>query len=331
MKEEPDIKSKAFLVVVCLLITLLTTGCFQDVQTEQPTTTTATPMRPTSTATSTYTVRTQTESPKVTSTQTATPTNTHLPTIGLKPTLSVRQVEQVLDLLQDETCQLPCYLGIIPGQTKFNDANQKLKSMGATIYGELELPYEDEIMNAYYFTLDVDITSESVGHNVKLYVYEEIVFRMEVDISGPLSKLFYEYWSRYSITTIMENNGLPDAVYISSKQRAGNNVWFLFQESGFFMGNKGIDREDNLACPGFRRDITRSIYMLLFDPSYHEALSASSELDYISMFSFQDGLWQNDTDNIVPIELILGVELDQFHEKMLADPEKCFERLFVEQ
>jgi hypothetical protein len=100
MKEEPDIKSKTFLVVVCLLITLLTTGCFQDVQTEQTTTTTtiASPMRPTSTATSTYTVRTQTEPPKVTSTQTLMATKTPTPT----PSLTMTPLPDGYILLEDD-------------------------------------------------------------------------------------------------------------------------------------------------------------------------------------------------------------------------------------
>jgi len=322
-------KLRITLTKYCLFFFLLLTGCVKVTQAENPTRSVdSRTMVPTLSPSSISITHNQQETPVVLLTQTLTPTNTLLPPTQSIPTPSDLHLEKLFKSLQDETCQLPCYLGIVPGQTTFDDADHKLKDLGATNYGMSEFANQSEPMYRYSYSLNVYVSSEHVSQSIHLYVYNGNVVRMEVNLSSPLDQIFYKHWCKYSVITLLEQYGIPDAVHVEYEQRGGNDAWVLYNDPGILMGNLGIGREDNLVCPGFRENITARVHMQIFAPKYQEALATSSQFDGISLFSFQDGLLE--VYRNTSIETILGIGPEQFYEQMMADPNTCFERVGVE-
>jgi len=220
----------------------------------------------------------------VTSTEISTekPLITPLPTPSPRPTRSDMQLKTFFDLLQDDKCLLPCYLGIVPGKTTMDDASTILQNTGASIYAVMEYPYQNSSIQGYSYSLDIEA---KISQSIKLFVYDGIVFRMEVYVGSPFDQLFYKYWSKFSIPAILKSHGQPDAVYTAynphwEKQILGNNVAVLYHDPGIYIGNQGLPREDNLVCPGIRDGITQDIFRGL---KQRNLLSVLSELRTIML------------------------------------------------
>ena len=306
-------KIKIYLTILCMFLILLETGCAENTQAVE---------NPTPTATKVFAIP---SIPPPTSTMTPiavlyTPTNA-------LPILTDSQAELVFSSLEDESCQLPCYLGITPGKTPLGSATQKLDEMGAAFLGKSEHVYEDGKIYSYSYSLDIQTPAGNVGQHINLFVFKGEIFRMGVRIAGGSSNpLVFEHWHRYSIPSVLQTFGVPDTV----DSEGQNNVWVLYNKIGFYIGNSGIDREADIVCPGFQEDGTSNAYLLLFDPKAKDLLTASSVFDYISVFSFVNGRLQIDTQNILPIEDFLGITAEQFYKQMMVDPSTCFKRLRTE-
>ncbi len=313
-------KTKTSLTILCLFLILLQAGCAEISQVSENSNpiTTETPAISSTSSTSTLPPF---SSPAPLPTQTrvlrATPTNS-------LPTLTDEQARQVFLSLEDESCRLPCYLGIVPGQTLLEDATQKLSLMGATLLGTNKYVYQGGELYEYSYYLDIGTPAKGVAQHIRFFVFDEKIFRMGVEILGASSKqLMIEHWMRYSIPSLLEEYGIPDAV----DSEVETNVWVLYNDAGFYIGNMGVTREANIVCPGFRIDGAAHAYLLLFDPQAKDLLAASSEFDEISAFDFADGFLQINKQFIPPIEVSLGISPEQFYKQVMADPTVCFERV----
>jgi hypothetical protein len=309
-----DMKIKISLIILCLFLTLLGTSCAERTQTVE---------QPTPTSTNVFAISS-------TSTSTPTPSTVLYPTAtSALQILTDSQTELVFLTLEDESCQLPCYLGITPGKTPLGSATQKLDAMGATFIGKSEHVYEDGKIYNYAYSLHIQKPAGNIGQHIDLYVSNGEIFRMSVEILGGSSNpLVFEHWHRYSIPSVLQKFGVPDAV----DSEGQNSVWVLYNEIGFYIGNSGVDREANIVCPGFQEDGTSNAYLVLFDPQAKDLLTVSSVFDYIFAFSFVNGRLQKEPriSNSLPVEVFLGITAEQFYKQMMADPNACFERVNVE-
>jgi len=175
-------------------------------------------------------------------------------------------------------------------------------------------------------TVDASTSKGSVSQHIKLYVFRNNIFRLDVEISSGFDPIFYEYWSKYSIPSVLEQIGNPDMVNVSHDIRLGNDVELVYNEAGVYLGNWGIFRDDKLVCPGIRDGITNGLFIISYDPKQREEIIKSSEIDEIYVFSFENGVFQKEIGGYLPIETVLGITPAQFYEQMIIDPTFCFER-----
>lgn len=313
-------KTKTSVTILCLFLILLQAGCAEISQVSETSKPIATET-PAISSTSSPSTLTLISSPTPQPTQTRV---LHATSTNSLPALTDEQVHQVFLSLEDESCRLPCYLGIVPGKTLLEDATQKLNLMGATLLGTNKYAYQGGDLYEYSYYLDIGTPPKGVEQHIRFFAFEDKVFRMSVEILGASSRqLILEHWIRYSIPSLLEEFGIPDAV----DSDVETDVWVLYNDAGFYIGNTGVVREANLVCPGLRIDGAANAYLLLFDPKAKELLSASSEFDEISAFDFADGFLQINKQFIPPIEVSLGITPEQFYKQMMADPTVCFERV----
>ena len=253
------------------------------------------------------------------------PSSTPIPTPALdqpSPTLTTFQRQVLYDVLADETCQPPCYLGIIPGKTTFSEADSTLKSMGGENYIAYHKDHQGKTYSRYDYVFKI---YEALGHvqqEIELFVYSGIIIEMRISLWSPLDQVFYAHWLQYSPLNLFECYGLPDAIYASNNHIDGNDIWIVYTAEGVLLWNGGIAREDDLICPGFKDTITTWVYMKLVDIQSPGALTAVEQL------------WGNggqdwatiDSKVVQPIEAIIGIGPNEFYNQMIVDPDTCFER-----
>jgi hypothetical protein len=145
------------------------------------------------------------------------PTETSLPAISLTPppTVTYELQEQFLQLLKTNgNCELPCFLGITPGKTKWDEANQILEKY-VTGYKPFR-PYENISKRGYkFYTVGIVITSSpQLYMSIQLDIdNNDIVQYILVGRENLLSENA-PLLSRYSLLELLKQTGIPDEIYI---------------------------------------------------------------------------------------------------------------------
>jgi hypothetical protein len=152
------------------------------------------------------------------------------------PTISKDQETNLFDLLHVNNCELPCYLGITPGKTTWDEAKLVLKKSGAY----LGLPN-----NNYYFVLDIGdpsvppVTPDStwytekyeIRYTIEMKVENDIVQLMWVRVSAEtLLAKFQDYWSNYSLREIFLQHGSPQEIVGSASSGGGYELVLIYDE-----------------------------------------------------------------------------------------------------
>jgi len=149
----------------------------------------------------------------------------------------------------NDDCSNNCFWGIEPKKTNFDDAIEKLLSIGGVVY---ELTADS---NRYYYStisgekdnLKVDITlSESKG----------IVYQVSVGISGiHASDISGEDWLAFRPDRVMEANGVPQQVFVimyeGPQGRISYDMAWMYDEMYIqYIGNQVIYKPEHIlrAC-----------------------------------------------------------------------------------
>lgn len=211
-------KKKQFDVSLpCFLILLLCTGCIQPMNTTLPgitdsrtqsvpiTTHTQIATQPTSTWTST-----PTPSPTVTST-TIPPSATPTPVPTLNPTERQLYLEERLPT--NNACALPCWLGILPGKTTWEDARSFIQYLGIDRIGGEELANSDILYGFGGFDFEVP----RLLHRFSILVEDKLVKGISLVIEGyQAPRDFQKVWGLYSPRNLMLEYGPPSRVWLDT-------------------------------------------------------------------------------------------------------------------
>jgi hypothetical protein len=227
-----------FYLAQMVTIVLLTTGCLST-QTIPPASATPDLIRaspthtrtqiPSITLTSTRTIIT-TGPPTFTPflpTVTLSPTSTLLPptptqTLTPAPTLTKAQSENYLfKLLKDNAgCKLPCWWGIIPGVTAWEDTRKLIEYMGARTGN-------DPLGNGqiYHGTGGFDWSTPFTVNNIDFFEEKGVVEGFAVSGAANMDwKFFRTLWKSYSPEQVITKYGKPTRIRMSV---------FVYGETGF--------------------------------------------------------------------------------------------------
>ena len=263
---------------------------------------------------------------------TPTPSQTPIPmppTPTFVPTLHPDQEKRVDELLRNEDCKLPCYLGIMPGKTTLSEARAILENLGFGYRGEYKRK-DDSIEYPYILVIsgrsEADETPRpdgsivTVSQSISLITDNDVVQIIEVNVGtiGPgtstaqARKKLREYWARYTARGIFVQLGLPDQLYTDAPNEigSGSNLWATYNKIGVVAQIYGTGQENNI-CP--QLEATWIDLRLLLS-------SATSQL---SIFG-DGGVPPTDRNVWLPIEEVLGVSTQEFYQGVIADPSACF-------
>lgn len=162
---------------------------------------------------------TSTPRPTITSTPTFLSTLTPLPTLD-----AIKAHSNILNLLYDEKCKLPCFMGITVGETKGLEALQYLQSFSASIEGgSMVFSYEQNNKRFQRELYSVSITAQELGIFFSFGIRNDNL----VDIMG-LTSIKISGISIFSLDKLLTASGIPDDIRILSAPDYGANGYLPF-------------------------------------------------------------------------------------------------------
>lgn len=201
------------------------------------------------------------------------------PTLGPAPTLSPESEGRVLELLKTNAgCDLPCWWGIVPGQTSWAETRKLVDGLGARTRASS--------------TSNNLVVHTTGGFDLaKLQIYNRFVFveRSDTDgvetikirsfTTGNLSG-FQDLWASYSPKEIMSKYGQPQRVWLQSGSHfaepptspiQGYELMLFYDDLGFLIHFAGLVNYEPVYrfCPEFgsNGDLLGEIHLVLRNPS----------------------------------------------------------------
>jgi hypothetical protein len=226
------------------------------------------------------------------------------------PTLTISQARiRVQDLFESNGgCKLPCWWGITPGLTKWQEAKRF---------------YED-----FALVVDPITTSEIQSAAVKVPTPYEVSYARTLTQNfilqnGVVNKIYlynYDFAPNYNLVNILNGYGKPDAVLTSGyyeKQRSGYifSVAVFYLSKGFLVeytdGGKEISGENYQICP----QRSKSPFLFLWDVK-----------DELSLSDAQKMLDLKNWPDFKPLEVATNIGLEAFYQIFKApNATTCFE------
>ncbi len=136
------------------------------------------------------------------------------PTITMTPAPTLSEIQRMdlfSELIRDnDGCKLPCWWEIYTGLTTWNEVQNKILYMGATI-GNYNLANGAIYHGIGGFNLD----SPDIINNIGFYEDNGIVEAINIEAVGYEDKTYFRnLWNSYSPNQILATYGLPTEIYI---------------------------------------------------------------------------------------------------------------------
>ncbi len=260
-------------------------------------------------------------------TNTPTPTSTPLiptPTTSLTPmpTLTAQERESyVRELLQTNAgCELPCWWGIVPGKTKWEDARKMLEHLGVRISSKAEPDG-----SIFHGTGGFDFEDEKVYNNIGFLERDGVVDSIYIwSDSGMNEGAFQSLWKHYDPQLVIPAFGVPSRVWLTTSTiKEGNKgitgyiLKIFYDHLGFVVRYDGgvIHSPIYHICPRFDdpSEGISQISMLLQSPDNQ------SPLDRIDQGNLIDKYTRT-------IEDATGLSLEEFYQLFTQeDKPACFD------
>ncbi len=249
------------------------------------------------------------------------PTETHVPTPTPLPTLIAEDAHtRLTNLIQgDVDCLLPCWFGVIPGQSDFNDAGNifsQFSAIGITEFSS-RWAYIKVIYPTYYMTTVVYPTAD--GRADHILVDTSISW----DANGKVlyaDSSFRKTWQKYFLPELFTRYGAPEKIFLDTTLIAADPgssypyvLWVVYPQEGFLIRYEGENSRigDNIRiCP-----LQSRITMTLWNPEM------SSYEKYM-----QGEMAMGTSLGPQPIESVTDFNIDTFYQRFKgAGFNTCFE------
>jgi hypothetical protein len=227
-------------------------------------------------------------------------------------------------ILENETCDLPCFMGLQPGQTTLEEVEVFSQEYfdRALISGHVTTP-----AGRTYRSLMLDLPPSNTGYAIVMdFTFDnEILTRMEVHLYG-LDEWLPEHSFNPS-TLLNELVSLPQ-IDIGVNVSTGSIALVIVDEENGIMARYGLNLRGRgntvspnldtplLLCPtsGFDNSVTLWLQDANNDEPL-ESLISNSTLPNDSLSFYQSVYWMT------------GLHTEQFVEQIISNPEDCIEML----
>ena len=244
------------------------------------------------------------------------------------PTQNPTQSFQMNDLLHSKDCELSCYLGIIPGKTTLDEAQNILENIGAKYQGSFPSRTDNAIKYPYSMRIGLpDQSDQSQNKNgvldtifqgITLTSFSNIVEGVDITISTTeLKDTYRNYWSMYSARELLKHYGVPDQISLEANDPQlanlylGNRVLLIYQKIRTVIEIYG-NEEDNSICstPGFEA------------PFFDLHLVLIGKNSSLKLYT-QGGIPPTDERVWTPIEKSLGITKEEFYSEIITNHSDC--------
>ena len=239
------------------------------------------------------------------------PTNTLIiapPTVTPMPTLGVEDAKTLVsDLLIDNAgCYLPCFWGITPGKTTWQEAKRFLETF-STHTGTREIAGE---IRVGYFQIPFPIYLGTITHT---YYIENDIVAMITAYNGDLAPDFY-------LPVFFKTYGQPDNIYIRTfREEERNSQPFLldiyYPDQGILMEYSGGNIEDLGDHLKICLAEMRSPFIYLWSPDQSMTFNEAQEL-FLDTESLPDP---------IPLQDATGMDISTFYENYTDSGTVCIE------
>ncbi len=248
----------------------------------------------------------------ITPSQIATPISTKSVSPSPSTTLTPTMVDTLEPELAQETiqplfgeplnCEEPCFWGIIPGKTSFNEAKNIFSHLGY-------IPFvgKDQYTGRDFYTITINNNEGELNSYVTLFPENNIVKNIEItpDITQTVAGT-HRSWIAYSPETLIKQFGKPSKVGIALDYGPNFAMAMIMyfdepQLIAFYGGyNMVPDRPNNpLLCP------------------------STAPFDKVTLYMGENP--PNPPLEGMPLEKATSLTIDQFTQLMMSDPQKaCF-------
>ncbi len=180
-----------------------------------------------------------------------TPSPTDTPTFTNIPTLPKDQAfTRLSDLLSNNSCRLPCWLGITPGQSTLQDVQQQLDIFssidklhylapaGEWSSGDLTIPYPNDSME---IEIHPGYLSSPITNTISVIEITTLSYRIK---NGGRDVDIYDYppynqlMKAYTLSAVLSGYGLPDQIYfyaLATSPLVYFQIHIWYPEKGIFM------------------------------------------------------------------------------------------------
>lgn len=233
--------------------------------------------------------------------------------------------------LNNDSCSFPCWWGITPGSTSWDDSQILLANMGVVIGRKVEI--NDTYSGYGLGGIQVSTSNGIIDNHMSILVNNETervsLIRFDSDgYSDPIA--FQEQWMNFSPQMIIQKYGAPSRVWVESSSNssnmagegriAGYRLWFIYDKAGILLQYSGYGElsENYHFCPRFDQgEDIRSI--LLFIQSPDSLVPIEEKAKKLNLFV-------PDYPHIQTLEESSGITIEQFTNLFIKDPDNaCFD------
>lgn len=239
-----------------------------------------------------------------------------------EPTMRASVQEMFFDLLNNNgNCELPCFLGIVPGQTTWASAKTILEPFAVNS----PIPYDETRSTQTSRTYSTQIrtkTNKDIPIEMVMSlaidvdqndVVQHIIIRVELYGDG-FTEFNDKHLSRYGLREIFLRNGSPNVIYFSP-ERGGygfNVVYDELKMAIVFAGNAKQNSDSGYTvCPNIGDGDVSSMMIVLASPS--------DSMDVKKLIGYP-------IENNPTFEKATGLSLKDFYYSMIGDQQPaCFQ------
>ncbi len=235
----------------------------------------------------------------------------HVPTMSPDDAL-----ERVLGLLSDNSgCKLPCWWGIVPGETTLTETLQFLNEIG-----ESAAPIPQSDGTVVYDAGGFDLEKMKIYNSVSFYEKSGLIDAISIRSEGHNLEGFLQVWDPYKPQQIIQKYGKPSRIWINSSysygnsKRRGYDLLIFYDNLGILIAYSGIVKFDSIyhICPWFdQAEDIQTIKMYLQSPE--NPLPLERLTNYLIYPEYT-----------VPIENG-GLTLDDLYSIFIEEEQPCFE------
>lgn len=253
--------------------------------------------------------------PVLTSSSTPSPTIS-LPTPVPTPILTSEQKADNFTRLMTENggCELPCWWGIVPGESKIETIADEFVPQGLIWWEEWN---------------QLDASRSGSGALLSLVVEENIIQSIDV-WGGNEGNTFVQDWDRYSLDQVLTRHGTPSQVFVYYPYRAdpgsvsAYHLFIFYEELGIEIEYRGkatdVDSEKSRACP--KLEELFQINLLLYQPEkINNILETVIPPETVSFIAGPETVY-----DLISWEQATNTTLESFYETFSQpNPDACFD------